>query len=75
MKVNGKRQPKNLRRLAYRPDDAAEVCGVSVATFRKWMKQEDPPPHFRIDGTVLFPRRELVSWLSRKLDDEVTAEK
>ena len=56
-----------LRRLAYRPADAAQVCGVSERTFVTWLKSNDnPPPHFRRGGVVLIPRKELEKWLANQ---------
>ncbi len=59
-----------LRRLAYRPVDAAQVCGVSERTFADWLKSpNNPPPHFRRGGVVLIPRRELEKWLANQTSE------
>lgn len=61
------RKTSQLRRLAYRPADAARVCGVSERTFSDWLKSSiNPPPHFRRGGVVLVPRRELERWLAEQ---------
>ncbi len=58
-----------LRRLAYRPADAASVCGVSDRTFADWLKSENPPPHFKRGGVILIPRRELERWLAKQVNE------
>ncbi len=61
------RNAPQLKRLAYRPGDAARVCGVSERTFSDWLKSsDDPPPHFRRGGVVLVPRRGLERWLAEQ---------
>ena len=61
---------RQLRRLAYRPADAASVCGVSERTFAQWIKSENPPPHFKRGNVVLVPRRELEKWLTEQLQTD-----
>lgn len=62
--MNAKRRP--LRRLAYRPVDAAEACGVSERTFYNWLKDQNPPPHFRKNGAIVVPRKPLENWLQQQ---------
>ena len=53
-------------RLAYRPQEAAALLGVSDRTLRKWMR-DDALPYLRLDGVVLIPRARLEEWIEARL--------
>ncbi len=60
--------------LAVRAAKAAELIGVSERTFADWMTGENPPPHFRRGGCVLFPIHDLRLWLTAQLDTSSESE-
>jgi len=56
--------------LAYRSAQAAVVLGVSLRTLQALTAAGDVP-HCRIGRSVLYPRAELVAWLSAKTRDTI----
>jgi len=46
-------------------DDLAKVWLVSTRTIRNRLRGKDPPPHYRIGGTVRFKWSEVEEWLKR----------
>ena len=58
----------NPRKMALRKNEVATTIGVSVGTLDNWLRTGEAPPHFRKDRVLLFPVRELESWLSRQCD-------
>ena len=59
---------KDLPRIAYKQNEAAKVLGVSDRTLRDWVASDNPPPHFRKRGVMLFPHQELVEWMKKQVD-------
>ena len=44
-------------------EQAAERCGVSLATMRKWRQRGIGPLSFRVGGQVRYDASELSAWL------------
>ena len=57
---------RRLNRIAYKQYEAAKAIGVSDRTLRNWMKEDNPPPHIRIGGNLLFIHEDLLDWLRKK---------
>ena len=47
----------------------AAYLGVSVPTIRRWEKEGNCPPGFKISGKVFFRRGHVESWLDAKSDE------
>lgn len=52
-------------RLALRPREAAAAIGVSERTLSTWTKEGDVP-HFKRNGTVVYPVAQLIAWLAEQ---------
>jgi predicted DNA-binding transcriptional regulator AlpA len=53
--------------LAVRSPQAALLLGVSEKTLIEWNKSDNPPPHIRRGGCVLYPVAELRQWLASQI--------
>jgi hypothetical protein len=54
--------------LALRPREAAKAIGISERTLSTWTKERGVP-HFKLNGTVLYPTRELTDWITAQLPE------
>ncbi len=52
-------------RLAYRFEEAAEVCGVSVDVIRRAVRSKDIPVRYPTARPVIL-RDDLLAWLNSK---------
>lgn len=66
--IHSKKEP--IQALALRGVDAAHLCGVSIRTWREWLKSDNPPPSFKRGNCILHPVRELQDWLARQIQIE-----
>jgi excisionase family DNA binding protein len=53
-----------IRRLAYRPAEAALALGVGESKFAALLREG--LPHVRTGGTILIPVAELEKWLAER---------
>lgn len=53
------RETRQVQRLAYRRDEAADAVGVSVSTFDQWVKDGLMPKPRKIGGVVLWDVRSV----------------
>lgn len=51
------------QRVAVRPAEAAQVCGVDLRTVRRWIR--DGLPIHKVGGSILIQPEDLRLWLSR----------
>ena len=54
--------------IALRTKEAAIALGISERTLNTWRKTRDVP-HFKLNGTVLYPVKDLTEWVSEQLPE------
>ena len=59
-----------VKRVSYRPAEAAEAMGVCEPTLFKIMKEDPTFPRVKHGRTVLIPVRELEKWLADRAKNE-----
>jgi excisionase family DNA binding protein len=42
--------------------EASEYLGVSIATLKRWRKENRSPPFFKNGATIRYPRNKLEEW-------------
>ena len=52
-----------------REDQAAELCGVKVATLRDWRcrRVRDQPPYFKAGSRVWYSKRRCRAWVKSRV--------
>jgi DNA-binding transcriptional MerR regulator len=47
--------------------EVAKLVRVHVGTLRRWRMERIGPPWVKLEGTVRYPRAELLEWLEARL--------
>lgn len=56
------------------PAALAAELGRTVATLKRWRRNRQGPPYFRVHGRVLYDRKRVEAWLAAKSSDSGKAE-